>query len=624
MGDDILNIQFLSRLKNSDLLKNTKEQLIKNFLFIYTFSILLFKSIQFVGMMLDNLHASVSFAFACRIFLNKAGFYIGFILIFVSFGYLFKSRRKRAWYLFIINSFLSVLLLLDMWYYRGFSTMPTLHVLGQSSNLNGLGDSIFGMAHRVDLVFLFDLPVIFLLLIIFRKKLKITANRNVAVFLSCIAVAVVAIAFLPIKNLFRDEKDRTVVVYSYDSTVTCYGLSPIGYNIYSIYEFWKDSQTEKLSDDKIIEIKNWYDQKNENLPDNKYKGMLKGKNLIIMQIESLEKFVINQKINGQEITPYLNKILKNSFYFSEVNEQVVGGMSSDADLMTNTSMYPVRSGSTFFRYPDTTYNSLPKLMKSMGYTTTAIHPDPGSFWNWRVALSSMGFQKCIDASSFDAKESIGMGISDGSYLRQIVPIIKTMKAPFYTFLVTLTNHTPYNIPSIYRNLDLDKNLDKTELGGYLQSINYTDRHLGVFFETLKKEGILDNSVIVIYGDHEGIHKYFPDVVKNFKPSQEWWMDNHKKTPLIIYSPGITGEEFKVTGGEIDIMPTVSYLMGVDEKAYADTAMGRNLFKTNKDFAIVKGKYEGAQVSDADKQHALQGPVISDTIIRSNYFKKAGK
>ncbi len=619
-----MNVQFLSRLKSSDLLKNSKDQLIKNFLFIYTFGILLLKSIQFVGMMLDNLHASVSFSFACRVFLNKAGFYIGFILIFVSFGYLFKSRRKRAWYLLIINSFFSIILMLDMWYYRSFSTMPTLHVLGQSSNLNGLGDSIFGMAHRIDLVFLFDLPVIFLLLIIFRKKFSITGKRSVAVFLSCIAVAAVAIAFLPIKNAFRDEKDRTVILYKFDSTVTCYALSPIGYNIYSVYEFWKDSQSEKLTDNKIKEIQTWYAQKNENLPDNKYKAMFKGKNLIILQIESLEKFVLNQKINGHEVTPYLNKILKNSLYFSEVNEQVSGGMSSDADLMTNTSMYPVRSGSTFFRYPNATYNSLPKLMKSMGYTTTAIHPDQGSFWNWRVALSSMGFQKCIDASSFDTKESIGMGISDGSYLRQIVPIIKTMKSPFYTFLVTLTNHTPYNLPSIYRNLDLDKELDKTTLGGYLQSINYTDRHLGVFFDNLKKEGLLDNSVIVIYGDHEGIHRYFPDVVKNFKPSEEWWKDNHKKTPLIIYSPGLTGEEFNVTGGEVDIMPTVSYLMGVDEKAYADTAMGRNLLKTNRNFAIVNGKYEGDSASESDKQTALQGPDISDTIISSNYFKKAGK
>jgi phosphoglycerol transferase MdoB-like AlkP superfamily enzyme len=136
--------------------------------------------------------------------------------------------------------------------------------------------------------------------------------------------------------------------------------------------------------------------------------LLKGKNLIFIQLESFENFVIGQKINNQEITPNLNRFLKNSIYFDSIEEQVHLGTSSDSDLLVNASVYPVRSGSTFFRYPDNTYNSLPKLLEKSGYSTLAIHPDKGAYWNWMPALKSMGFQKCIDASYFNMTEFIGL------------------------------------------------------------------------------------------------------------------------------------------------------------------------------------------------------------------------
>ena len=90
------------------------------------------------------------------------------------------------------------------------------------------------------------------------------------------------------------------------------------------------------------DINELFEVKKENLPNNEYFARSKGKNLIYIQVESLENFVIGQKINGKEITPNLNKLVQSSLYFPNTFEQVNEGTSSDADLMVNTSMLPLR------------------------------------------------------------------------------------------------------------------------------------------------------------------------------------------------------------------------------------------------------------------------------------------
>ncbi|MCX7922653.1 MAG: LTA synthase family protein [Clostridia bacterium] len=597
-----------------------KNILIKYALWYYTLLAVLLKSIAFLGLTLDPAHSSIFFNKAYSIAYDKISFYLGFILIFLSFAFLFK-KRFRLWYLIIFNLLASTVLLIDLWYFRGFSTIPTLHVLQQSSNLDNMSGSILAMVYPVDLVFIFDIVVMTIVSLI-GKKINRDTPRNIIMFASFLIISLCMILYIPTMNILSGKNVWKSVVYMYDSTVTSYNMSPIGYHIYSVYTFWKDSQTLELTPSGKEEISNWFEAKKENLPDNKYKGLFTGKNLIVIQVESLEAFVINKKIQGQEITPNLNKLLENSIYFSDFYEQVNEGNSSDAEFLANTSVYPLRQGSVFFRYPTNTYNkSLPNLLKSKGYSTLAIHPDDGSFWNWMVTLSSIGFDKCVDFKHFIYDEHIILGLSDGSYFKQVAPMLIKQKQPFYTFMITLTSHTPFDIPYQFRGLSLDKDFNYTTLGGYFQCINYVDRHLGAFIASLKEGGLLDNTVIAIYGDHEGIHKYFPKDVYDITPSESWWLENHKRVPFIIYSSDFKGEEIKTTGGQIDVLPTLSYLMGIDEKEHIHTAMGRNLLNTDKSFAIVKnGDYVGIKNSEEDAKNAVKGLDLADIIIRSNYFK----
>ncbi len=98
--------------------------------------------------------------------------------------------------------------------------------------------------------------------------------------------------------------------------------------------------------------------------------------------------------------------------------------------MTNTSVFPVRKGSTFFRFPNSTYNSLPTILENHGYYTKAIHADKGSYWNWAPALTDIGFQQCIDAKSFKMDETIFLGLSDGSFFRQMKDTVIKQKTTF--------------------------------------------------------------------------------------------------------------------------------------------------------------------------------------------------
>ena len=589
-------------------------------LLYYTFGAILFKSIVFLSFTVSE-NLSVSNFEKVYKSIWSLPIYCSFIAILLSFAFLFKGRL-RLWFLILLNLAVSVLLVFDMWYYRGFGDFISLHLLKQSANLDSMSNSIFSMGRSADLIFIFDIPILFVIALACRNIYK-KMTRSVILFALLIIASSGYIAYMHHKVDTVEQGQKQILFrICWTPNQTIFDLSPVGYHLYDIYCYWQDNQQLVLKPEEKQQINSWFEAKKENLPDNQYKSMFKGKNLIFIQVESLENFVINQKINGQEITPNLNKLLKNSLYFSNFYEQVYNGTSSDADLMANTSVYPVRRGSTFFRYPYNTYNSMPLLLQKQGYSTLAIHPDKGAFWNWMEALTSFGFQKCLDASYFVQDEKIGLGLSDASFFRQLEPIVVKEKQPFYTFMVTLTSHSPFDLPEKYRELKIDEKLDKTKLGGYFQSINYADKQIGSFISKLDTDMSLDNTVIVIYGDHCGIHKYYTDEVNAIQPSESWWLNNNTQIPFIIYQNHLQGQEIKITGGQIDILPTVSYLMGIDQNAIADTAMGRNLLNTKKDFAVLASKdFKGVSSSEKDKQDEIDGIDIADKIIRSNYFKQ---
>jgi phosphoglycerol transferase MdoB-like AlkP superfamily enzyme len=547
--------------------------------------------------------------------------FIAFIVIPLAPGFLLRGRSRLVYYL-AVNGALSLLLIADLWYYRAYSTFLSFLLWQQKGNLGGLSDSIRSLSRRVDLLFLADLAVLVPLTLV-RRRLGHGARRAVPLAVGLVLAAAGALWLMHLKlDVNGTDSEPRFVYPCWAARQTIAYQSPLGFHVLDFWFVYLRPRSVSLSPAQRNEIGAWYEAKRERLPDNRYRSVLAGRNLIVVQVESLENFVIGQRVAGQEITPVLNRLLPNSLYFCTLYDQANEGMSSDSDLMTNTSVYPVRKGSTFFRFPGNSYLSLPRLLRAAGYrTTVAMHPDPGAYWNWENALTAIGFDTCLDMSAFTNTEILGLGLSDADFLPQAAARISALPEPFYAFAVTLTSHAPFELPEEDCELHLEEPLASSVLGTAFQCFRYADRQLGVFLERLRASGLLDRSVVVFYGDHGSVHRFYNDEVQQIPGTEAWMRDGRCLVPFIVYAPGLAGERIPVTGGHIDIMPTLLYLLGIDEERTAAAAMGRNLLKTTRDVAVLRdGTVVGRDKDTPVAAHAVRGLAIADLMIQGDYFR----
>lgn len=594
-----------------------------DFLLIYTFLAVALKSL----LLLAALHSPDSSSLnTAKTFFGQPPYaaQIAFILSFLALGLLFKNRARWHYYN-IFNLLVSILLFWDLIYYRAYANFFSLRFLLHPNGFNPLSFNLWTFIRPIDFLFLIDLLVLGFLTIRGKSFYQNQKRRPIIGLL----LLVLSVSFISYDHYRIDTKDETKGRMIFLRTCwvpfqTISNTSPIGYHVLDVMNLFNETKQYKLSAQQQTEVQGWFKQNEENLPDNSYKGMFKGKNLILIQVESLESFELNQKANGQEITPTLNRLLKNSLYFSNFYEQVNGGTSSDCDLLTATSTFPVRTGTNFYRYPTNSYNSLPLLFGGMGYNTISSHPEPAGDWNWIEAHHNIGYQTLWDLRQFNVDETIGLGLSDGSYMKQLNEKIAHQPQPFLLHFVTLTSHGPFDMPENNKGLKLDPSFDKTMMGSYFQAVNYTDQQIGLFLDRLDKQGLLDNTVVAIFGDHAGVHKFYQDKIKTIPLENEEWRTNTHKLPLIIYSKGMKPVTIPTIGGQVDTMPTFAYLMGIDRTKFNSTAMGKVLVNTNKNYTILNdGTVIGTPPTEDAKQHVLQSFQIADLVHESNYFESYG-
>lgn len=591
---------------------------------ILFYILLVFKITVFCTMLKSNSGMELNLGFVYGLIDYKI-IYLLFPLIFISFGFLFKRWGKFI-YLYIVDLGISALLIFDLLYYRLYGTFPSIKFLIYSDLFNPLNKGLIFFRSRM-LLFIIDLVLLPILYILFRKytkdwyfgKVKYRVIAFLLTFLVPSGCVLGKYYLYDVKDITNGEKGFLRVAWTPTSGI--FRATPLGYHFFDIYKTLVLDKDIKLSNEEKQEVKNWLDANYENLPDNQYKGELKGKNLVVLQIESLEDFVINKKIDGQEITPTLNSILKNSYYFPNIYEENLTGFSSDADLMVNTGMLPITNTATSFAYPSRTLTTLPSILEKNGYTTVSAHPEVAGSWNWgEVHHSLLKFQNSYTLYDFNEDEIIGLGISDKSYLTQLATKAGDLKQPFYLFTVTLTNHGPFEIDDAHTTIKIPSEIEGTLIGQYFKTVRYTDEAIKMFMDKLKEEGRFDDTVFVIYGDHAGPNKYYKEQLKDVNFDGNYWKLNEKKVPLIIYNPSIQGKTIETKGGLIDVMPTVSYLLGVNDGSLRNV-IGRNLLNTNRNIvALPGGEVAGEAKSQDELNHVKQSYDISTKIIRSDYFK----
>lgn len=512
-------------------------------------------------------------------------------ILLMSFWTLFFNRRTRIVCLLVLFIIMNFIILSDLFYFRYFKDFISIPVLLQARQVGAIGEDIKGLFMWKDFWFFLDIaiyiPASIVLFFRSNKKTKKAANQlpffqNFAWRCGC-SILVFCIGYILVfSNMHVAQKTWAKGLFrgNYWNTSLYNVTGILGFHGYDAYRYAKDHvfhQKEATPQD-IDDAKQWFAAHQLKLDTTApLFGAAKGKNILIVQTEALQTFMLNKTFNGQVITPNLNKLISESAFFPNYFHETGQGRTSDADFITNNSLYPLPTGSVFVRYPTHTHNSLPQTMKNNGYDPVAYHAYEKSFWNRYNVYPNMGYNKFINIDDYFMDEKIGWSLSDESFFKQTIDKIKTQSKPSYSFLITISSHNPFTMPDEKEELDVG-DLDGTKFGDYLQAIHYVDYSFGKFIDQLKAEGMWDNTLFAMYGDHDN-SVTTKDTMETFfgreMTDAEFAME-HNRVPLIIHLPNNQGAGvYNQYGGQLDFAPTILHLMGVDPTA--NKFMGNNLF-----------------------------------------------
>lgn len=567
------------------------------------------------------------------------------LMIFAVLFVAFKKRRNGA--MFIANVILSMLFLADTLYFRYYKLPISVSLLYQIKLIGDTSGSIMALFKIKDIVYFIDLPIYFIVKLI-KKLLKKKYSekiikRRYAFVTSAIVLGVSILMF----NQFYSNANTEL--HAYDRNYAAKDLSILYYHYYDFKTFLQDEieRRKPLTDEEKTIVEQYFNEKNKNKVQNpEYNSIAKDRNLIIVQVEALQNFVIGNTINGQEITPFLNNLVDESVYCENIYNQVAGGNTCDAEFLVNNSLYPIGSGAVYFRYPRNLYYSLPSKLRDLGYSTTVAHAFKPSFWNRQIFYNNVGFETFYSLNDFVEDEIVGWAVSDKSFFKQTMDKID-MNEKFYSFNITLSSHHPYDAFFGFENLDVGKYEGK-QLGNYLKGANYVDSALESLFDLLKEKGVYDNSVIVIYGDHSGIFEDQSTDLCEYLGIEynEFEWKKLQQIPVIIHVPGENlVKRVSNVGGEIDILPTIANLMGID----MPYMMGKDMLNIPNDdgYAVLRyssvitdnymylsdsktfydmktGDKIDASLNMDDLNKKLNELKISDIIINKDYFRKMNK
>lgn len=493
---------------------------------------------------------------------------LGSAMLFLGFSFIFRGKRKYT-SLVVVYTLMSILLYANIVYYRFFSDFITLPTLSQTQNFGDLGGSVLSLLKPYDILFFVDVFVMFYL----RFSQRIQKDTTRFGYKKAMAVITCALA-ISILNLGLAEANRPqLLTRGFDRNYIVKYLGMYNYTIYDSVETMKASSQRALADSSdITEVIN-YTKSNYAKPNANYFGKAKGMNVIYLHLESFQNFLIDYKLNGEEVTPFLNSLAKdqNTLYFDNFFHQTGQGKTSDAEFMLENSLFGLPQGSAYITKAQNTYQAAPSILKDYGYTSAVFHGNNGSFWNRNVIYKSFGFDKFYDASYYNTGTSGDMaeyGLLDKPFFEQSQSLLSSLPQPFYTKLITVGNHYPYKMNQDLVTID-KANTGDASVDNYFQTARYADEAIEQVFQQLKESGLYDHSMIVLYGDHYGISDNHNAAMSQVigKDITPYESANLQRVPLFIHVPGMEGGANHTYGGQTDLLPTLLHLLGIDSQQF---------------------------------------------------------
>lgn len=550
---------------------------------------------------------------------------LGLILLIGSFGYFVKPKNQYRFY-YALVIVISVICLISSIYYRfftSFASIGEIATVGQTETVTG---SIFDRLSIKDGVFIL-IPVIFYLI---HRKLLSSAyyyfidkiEKGKKMFVSTLLIGVLCLSY-SFGVATNTDYSRLSKQWNRLYIVERFGI--IMYQANDIVQFLTPQISSLFGYDKAVSLFDDYFNSKTPTEKNKYTGVLKGKNIIFVHMESMQSFLMSLSFNGEEVTPNLNKLSKEGMFFTNFYPQVSTGTSSDTEFTLLTGLMPASSGTVFVSYYDRTYFTLPKYLKDQGYYTFSMHGNLSSMWNRNKAHPSLGYEGMYFNESFDYTDDdvINLGINDHLFFKQAMPILENIETTYTNYMgtvITLSNHSPFKLASKSSTLDLTSHytgvnsnnekvdiatdyLSKTAIGEYIKSANYADGALGDFINYIKNSDAFNNTVFVFYGDHDAklsrneinyLYNLNPETGEVYHEGEEGYKEYdyydhelNKKTPLIIWSKdkslqSIFKGEVSYTMGMYNISATILNMLGL----YNKYTMGEDIFSVKDNNLVV--------------------------------------
>lgn len=523
-------------------------------------------------------------------------------LVFLGIA-LFAKGRRIGGYIIIIYSFMSLLLYSNVVFYRFNSDFITLPVLTQTSNFGSLGSSIADLAYWTDIIYFVD---IILLVVLFRSSKQIWSSARMKMRQPIIIIASGLLLFSI--NLGLAEMDRPELLKrTFDRNYIVKYLGAYNFTIYDIIQNVKSSSERVLADSNdITEVKDYLSDKYAE-PNKDLFGVAEGKNIIKIHLESFQSFLIDYELHGEEVTPFLNKLVNDNqqdfTYYKNFFHQTEQGKTADAELIMDNSLYGLPQGAAFVTKSNNTYQALPAILsQEQDYQNVVLHGDGKSFWNRDEIYKQFGIDYFFDEAYYNMSDEqvIGYGLKDKPFFKESMPLIESLDKdkPFYAHFMSLTHHHPYLID------EEDATIEPAETGDgsvdrYFQTARYLDEALEQFINDLKEADLYDDSLIMIYSDHYGISDNHNRAMAEITGEEITPYKNAElqRVPFMIKIPGVEGQGIVDDyAGQVDVVPTLLHLLGIRADNYIN--FGTDLFSKdhNETIAFRNGDFFTPEVS----------------------------
>lgn len=510
-------------------------------------------------------------------------------LLLLSVG-LYVRRKKPAYItMMVIYFIMTALLFSNAVYYREFTDFITINtMLGAGKVASGLGESAMKLFRPYDILYWIDFVLLVFALATKRIKMDETPVRaRMAFAFTTLSVMIFS------GNLFLAESDRPELLtrtFSRDYLVKYLGIN--AFTAYDGVQTYKTTQVRAQASatdmDEVAEyVKGHYAK-----PNDQYFGLAKGRNVIYIHLESTQQFLIDYKLKDEngvehEVMPFINSLYhsNSTFSFSNFFHQVKAGKTSDSETLFENSLFGLNQGALFTQLGGkNTFEAAPNILKqTQGYTSAVFHGNSGTFWNRNETYKHLGYDYFFDASYYNVTEdnSFQYGLNDKPFFQQSVKYLEHLQQPFYTKFIAVSNHYPYSqLSGDETGFPLAQTKDET-INSYFSTANYMDTAVHEFFDYLKQSGLYDNSIIILYGDHYGIsNARNKELAQLLGKDRETWsnFDNAQvqRVPYMIHIPGMNkGKIIDTYGGQVDALPTLLHLLGVDTQNYIQ--LGQDLF-----------------------------------------------